>query len=91
MAVPDYYRSRRGRVFRVQRAAEHTDLGERYVLRAFVIGAVRPAANGCVAEAVHERTLEGVRDSVKRRIVVPTAERMFEQLWQNFRLELESL
>ena len=90
-SVPAYYRSHRGRVFRVERAHEPaTDGGARYVLRAFPVHPV-PAARAPVAEAAEEVGTEAVRDRIRLGQAVATPEQTFAQLWQRLRLDLEAL
>jgi hypothetical protein len=88
MVVPPYCRSRSGRVFRIQRRSEPLDdHGRRYTLRA------TPIRIGSVDghEATRELDQEQVRDKIHNRQIVPSPEDIFEQLWQQLRLELDSL
>ncbi len=87
--VPAYYRSRRGRMFRVQRLAERLgEDGERYVLRGT---AVRIGAEAQRAEVARDVRADGIRERIGRGMVVPTPEETYEQLWQQLRVDLEAL
>lgn len=91
MAAPAYYRTRAGRVFRVERV-HHTlaDGRARYVLRAcaVVAGDLPPGGAG---EQAEELSPALVRDKLRLGQVIPTAEQIFERLWERLRLELETL
>jgi hypothetical protein len=88
--VPAYYRSRQGRVFRVHRVSQSIDADHaRYVLRAVPLraGGVPPVT----AEAAREVDTASLRDRIRLRQIVPTPEETFEQLWQQLRVDLETL
>ena len=88
MIVPGYYRSRQGRVFRVERAAEWLDpTTARYILRARPLRSSNVQAwleTSCLIQA------DALRDSIHRGQVIATPEQTFEQLWQQLRVDLES-
>jgi hypothetical protein len=87
--VPAYYRSQRGRVFRVHRVSEAIDAHHaRYVLRAVP---VRLDDARLATEAAREVDTESLRDRIRLRQVVMTPEETFEQLWQQLRVELETV
>jgi hypothetical protein len=89
MSAPAYYRSRRGRVFRVQRRHETLSSGAaRFVLRAFAVPG--EWTDLPVAEVSDELTAEALRDYLQRRLVVATPEERFNALWQRLRLDLEA-
>ena len=85
MAVPAYYRSRRGHVFRVQRLSQRlgTD-GARYALRAIPVGVDQPAA-----EVARELSEADLRVRLGHGQHVATPEETFEQLWQQLRVDLD--
>lgn len=89
--VPTYYRSRHGRVFRLQRIRERANGGqERLILRAIPIvvspgnGSTRPLQ---VDVALDESELRG---RLRNGLAVLTPEQVLEQLWQQLRLDLEA-
>jgi hypothetical protein len=85
MAVPQYCRSRHGRVYRVQRISETLAEGRvRYVLRATPVAPDKPGF-----EASTEVPTDQVRDKIRLGQSVPTPEATFEQLWQQLRLDLD--
>lgn len=89
MVTPAYYRTRRGRVFRVQRRHETPADGvSRFVLCAFAV----PGAwtDSPIAEASDEVTADAVRDYLQRGLVIATPEERFNALWQRLRLDLEA-
>lgn len=90
MDVPAYYRTRRGRMFRIQRATEQADGGSRFVLRAFAVQADANGATRPAAEVGQDVSLQDLRERIRRR-VVGTPEHTFEQLWQQLRADLEAL
>lgn len=94
MAVPAYYRSRYGRVFRVQRVREETgDRRARYVLRAFAVPAESSPADpsAAIAETAREISADDALDRVRHHQGVPTPEQTFEELWQPLRLRLDTV
>jgi hypothetical protein len=87
--VPAYYRSRGGRVYRVLRVSQTIDAQHaRYVLRAVP---VRAEDAPQTAEAARVVDTESLRDRIRLRQVVMTPEETFEQLWQQLRVELETV
>ena len=89
MAAPPYYRSRRGRVFRLQRKHETLTSGAaRFVLRAFAVPGL--SSDLPIAEAAEELTTDALRDQLQRGVAVATPEERFEALWQRLRLDLEA-
>ena len=93
MGVPAYYRSRQGRMFRIQRASERLDdEGARYVLRAFAVRLDPPSIPiAPAAEAACELSASALRDKLKLHHVVRTPEHTYEALWENLRLNLDGL
>lgn len=86
MAVPQYCRTRDGRVFRIQRSSYAVDAEcVRYTLRAVPI---RAALNGY--EASVDLNADLVRDKIRHRQIIPTPEATYEQLWQQLRLDLDT-
>ena len=86
MAVPQYCRSRNGRVYRVQRSSVRLDKDRmRYALRAVPI---RVGAEIFEASCVVET--EQMRDKIRLRQVMATPETTFEQLWQQLRLDVDA-
>lgn len=89
MVTPPYYRSRRGRVFRLQRRHETLDGGSaRFVLRAFAVPG--DWTDEPVAEVSDELTSDALRDYLQRRLAIATPEERFDALWQRLRLDLEA-
>ena len=88
MSVPQYCRSRQGRVFRIHRLSERLD-GERmrYTLRAVP---VRLDQQTQTVEASTELGADLVRDKIRHRQLIPSPEATFEQLWQQLRLDLDA-
>jgi hypothetical protein len=87
MAVPAYYRSRDGRVYRIERLAQAIDRDHaRYTLRA---RPVQLQAREPVREASCELDTHALRDRIHRQVIA-TPEATFEQLWQQLRVDLES-
>ena len=90
MPIPAYYRSHGGHVYRVQRTQVPTDAGVRYVLRALnVDGVAAPAAP--VAEVAQEVNADVLREKIQLGQAIAPAEQTYEQLWQQLRLDLDSL
>lgn len=88
--VPAYYRSRRGRMFRVQRArVDLPDGRERFVLRAVPIRATTGSRAEPAFETTHERSAEDLLDKLRRGHSLETPERAFESLWQRLRAEID--
>jgi hypothetical protein len=84
MAVPQYSRSRHGRVYRIYRSSQSLGPdGVRYTLRAIP---VRPEHEPF--EASTELHIDLVRDKIRYRQLIPTPEATFEQLWQQLRLDI---
>ncbi len=89
MSAPSYYRSRRGRVFRLQRHHETLEGGAtRFVLRAFAVPG--EWTDEPVAEVSDELTSDALRDYLQRRLAIATPEERFDALWQRLRLALEA-
>ncbi len=89
MMAPSYYRSRRGRVFRLQRRHETLNGGTaRFVLRAFAVPGLWTDLP--IAEVSDELTADTLRDQLQRRLAVATPEERFDALWQRLRLDLEA-
>jgi len=86
MAVPQYCRSREGRVFRIQRSSESIGRDRmRFTLRAV------PMHNPTMTfEASREIATDLVRDKIRNRQVIPTPETTYEQLWQQLRLDIDA-
>jgi hypothetical protein len=86
MAVPQYCRSREGRVYRIQRLSESIDRDRmRFTLRAV------PIHNPTVTfEASRDIATDLVRDKIRHRQVIPTPEMTYEQLWQQLRLDINA-
>jgi hypothetical protein len=61
----------------------------RYVLRAFPIR-TQNGTSEASKEAVKEVDTQGLREKIANRQVVPTPEELFEQLWQQLRLDLDA-
>ena len=88
MAVPGYYRSRQGRVFRVSRSSEWIDTSSaRYILRATPL---RRTNGGPTLETSCVVQADALRDSIHRRQAIATPEQTFERLWQQLRIDLEA-
>jgi len=85
MAIPAYYTSRGGRVFRLKRFNEGDGESARYVLRGSPLGA------GSAVEVSQDAQVDRVRDQINRRMVLSTPEEVFENLWQQLRLDLDAL
>jgi hypothetical protein len=84
--VPAYYRSERGRVYRVYRVSQAIDAQHaRYVLRAVP---VRTEDAPLASEAAQEIDTDSLRDQIRLRQSIRTPEQTFEQLWQQLRLDL---
>ncbi len=91
LTVPLYYRSRAGRVFRLQRRHEPAgNEGGRYGLCAFDVRRTPPAEQP-VAQAWNESSADELREKLRLGHMIRTPEQSFEQLWQRMRMELESL
>jgi hypothetical protein len=90
MAVPAYYRSRHGHVFRVQRVQSELPQGRtRYVLRAVPIRiGAEPGANG-VLEVAREISAADTLEKVRLGHAAVTPETTFDRLWQQLRLDLD--
>jgi hypothetical protein len=86
VTVPEYYTGRNGRVFRLRRRHHSTDEGIRYVLSAVAVGAQEPAA-----EQGREVKADRLGEQIARGVVVETPEQHFEALWQQLRLDLDSV
>jgi hypothetical protein len=87
MAAPQYCRTRDGRVYRILRSS-HAVLDPervRYTLRAVPI-----RASLAEHEASTEVLAELLRDRIRHRLVIPTPESTFEQLWQQLRLDIDA-
>ena len=90
MQVPPYHRSRRGRVFRVQRVSRQVaDDRTRYVLRGIPVSTALDAS--ATVEVAHEATAGDLREHLQRGHEAMTPERYFEQLWEQLRRELDAL
>lgn len=87
--VPEYYRSRSGRVYRVQRARVDTPPDRaRYLLRAVP---VQGGADGePPVEALQEVDLERLRDRIRLGHHIATPEQAFTALWQQLRMQLDA-
>ena len=86
MAVPQYCRTRDGRVFRIQRSSSTLDGNAvRYTLRAVPVRASAPGF-----EASYELRADLVRDKIRHRQIIATPEATYEQLWQQLRLDLDA-
>ncbi len=91
MEVPAYYRTRRGRVFRVERIRlDLADGRARYTLRAHPLMCSARTDAAPVAELAEEVSTDALLDRLRRGQEVPTAEYTFGQLWQRLRLDLET-
>jgi hypothetical protein len=86
MAVPQYCRTRDGRVYRIQRLSHSVDLDcVRYTLRAVPI-----RASLASYEASADLHTDVVRDKIRHRQIIATPEAIFEQLWQQLRLDIDA-
>jgi hypothetical protein len=87
VAVPAYCTSRHGRVFRVTRVSELVARDRvRYALRAVPI-VLHGSDDGVEVAREYDTTL--VRDKIALGQAIPTPEELFEQLWQQLRLDLD--
>ena len=87
MAVPAYCTSRQGKVFRVTRVSELVASDRvRYALRAVPI-VLHGLDEGVEVAREYDTTL--VRDKIALGQAIPTPEELFEQLWQQLRLDLD--
>lgn len=80
-------------MFRLQRTCERSvDGGTRYVVRAFLVrGGDDPFAQQApVAELGRDLNAELLADKLRHHQAVLTPEAIFEQLWQQLRLELDA-
>jgi hypothetical protein len=90
--VPTYHRSRQGRMFRLQRTCERSaEGGTRYVLRAFLVRSDDPFSQAApMAEQTRDFNADALADKLRHHLAVQTTEAIFEQLWQQLRLELDA-
>jgi hypothetical protein len=87
MAVPQYCRTRDGRVYRILRSSHSLDAERvRYTLRAVPI-----RASLAQHEASTDVLADLLRDRIRHRMAIPTPETTFEQLWQQLRLDIDAL
>jgi hypothetical protein len=87
VVVPAYCTSRQGKVFRVTRLSELVASDRvRYALRAVPI-ALQGTDDGVEVAREYDTTL--VRDKISLGQAIPTPEDLFEQLWQQLRLDLD--
>jgi hypothetical protein len=90
MAVPQYGRSRAGRVYRIYRSSALVGADcLRFTLRAVPVAV--SGSYGQAFEASREVHTELVRDKIRHRQVIPTPEATFEQLWQQLRLDIDAV
>ena len=76
-------------MFRVHRVSQALDERRaRFVLRAVPVGITDARLT---TETTRDLDAESLRDRIRLRQVVATPEQMFEQLWQQLRLDLDSL
>jgi hypothetical protein len=91
MTVPAYYRSRRGRVFRVQRAKTELPEGRMlYRLRAVPIRPTPPSGVDGAREVEQEVSAAAVLEKLRLGQAIAVPEATFEQLWQQLRVELDA-
>ncbi len=82
--VPPYCRSRNGRVYRIRRVSEQLGPDRmRYTLRA------TPLTSTESKEASRELDSALIKERIANRLIVPTPEETFEQLWQQLRIDLD--
>ena len=87
--MPPYCLSREGRVFRLLRKSQLVAPDRmRFALRAVPIKADGSDAG---LEVTRELDTALVRDKIAHGQAIPTPEETFEQLWQQLRVDLESL
>lgn len=89
MVVPPYCTTASGRVFRLLRSSQLVAPDRiRYVLRAQPISADGGSSD---VELSRELDTELVRDKIAHGQAIPTPETTYEELWQQLRLDLETL
>ena len=88
MVVPQYCRSRQGRLYRVLRTSALVAPDRmRFALRAVPI---KPDGGDAGLEVTCELDTSFLRDKIAHGQAMPTPEETFEQLWQQLRVDVDA-